>query len=189
MKARFINIPEIEKHYRIDEDGAIFSLRKHKYLKPTFNTVGYLYVYIRIDNNAQDSRFYAVHRLVATKYIGQCPDNKETSHKDGNKLNNTPSNLEYLSHSENILKAYREHGRVHIYNPADRTPFSDATKALMSNAKKKQVIYTPSVGKSITYDSIEDAAQSLHSYRKKIYLSIYNKIPFNKGTLAFVTSI
>jgi hypothetical protein len=194
---RFIDIPLIEQYFRIEEDGAIFSLRKHKYLKPSFNTAGYLFISFSIPghngDNPQLVRMYAIHRLVATKYLGQCPDDKETSHKNGDKMNNHWSNLEYLTHAENILKSFREHGRIvsqHLLYP--RKPFSDATKELMSNAKKKRIRFV-SEGTDTIFDSIEDASQSLTTYRKKIYNCIKNNKPFSTkkdkslhGELSFV---
>jgi len=187
---RHIDLPTIEKYYRIDEDGAIFSYRKNKYLKPIFNTAGYLFVAIVTDDDPY--RMIAVHRLVATKYVGECPPELETSHKDGNKMNNHYTNLEYLTHAKNILKSYQEHGRQPAYLSYPRKPFSDATKELMSNAKKKRVRHTVD-GVEVIYDSIADTAQSLNTYIKLIYISIYKHKelkslhnPDLRGFLSFV---
>ena len=191
---RRINIEEIEKYFLIEEDGAIWSLRKKKYLRPTFNTSGYLYVLLPVPTPEYETdmlaRSYAIHRLVACKYIGQCPDGKETSHKDGNKQNNHYTNLEYITHSQNILKSYREHGR--IFPVYERKPVSDRTKELMSNAKKKRVLFIQGKTKTI-FDSIKDASQSLSTYRKKIYRCITENKPFKDknnpnltGKLSFI---
>lgn len=46
-------------------------------------------------------RQYLVHRLVAEKYIPN-PDNlPQVNHKDRNRLNNDPSNLEWVTNQEN----------------------------------------------------------------------------------------
>lgn len=83
--------------------GEIFSLSKNHYMKPVLSRVtekGYL----RND-------YGRVHRLVAEVFCDN-PDNKKyVNHKDGDKKNNQSSNLEWCTHSENILHSYRHLGR------------------------------------------------------------------------------
>lgn len=70
------------------------------------NFDGYLVVYV--GNN----RSVGVHRLVALAFIpNENPDiNKEVNHKDFNRKNNFVTNLEWMSHSENIKYSHK-HGR------------------------------------------------------------------------------
>lgn len=50
----------------------------------------------------------AVHRLVATAFIGPPPTDKHVvNHKDGNRLNNFVGNLEWVTPSENQQHAFR----------------------------------------------------------------------------------
>ena len=65
---------------------------------------GYLCIELRKNNKG---RQFVVHRLVAEAFIGSCPEGKEANHKDGNKHNNIPENLEYVTPSENQYHAYK----------------------------------------------------------------------------------
>jgi hypothetical protein len=48
-----------------------------------------------------------VHALVAAHFIGDKPPLHEVNHKDGDKTNNVASNLEYVTHAENMQHAFR----------------------------------------------------------------------------------
>jgi hypothetical protein len=98
-----LNIQEIEKNYRIDANGSIFSLHGNKYLKPARNTAGHLYVGLfKYKLNCMIS----VARIVAEKYIGKPPLKAKLIHKDYNLSNNNHTNLEYSTHSQIILNSH-----------------------------------------------------------------------------------
>lgn len=46
-----------------------------------------------------------VHSIVASVFLGERPKDKVVNHKDGNKVNNVPENLEYITNTENIHHA------------------------------------------------------------------------------------
>ena len=50
--------------------------------------------------NRQHTRL--VHRLVASAFYGPCPEGYEVNHKNLDKADNQPGNLEYLTRSENL---------------------------------------------------------------------------------------
>ena len=158
-----IDLAEVEKSYRIEEDGAIWSYRRNRYLKPFRNSVGYYYVYIATAGLGVMS----VHRLVAAKYIGPCPRGLETSHKDGNQTNNHWTNLEYISHADNVKKSYREHGRRITYGMRGHIHSWEA-KQVMALKKEKAVMSDD----GRRWDSIQKCADDLRVNRRTIYRSI-----------------
>ena len=84
--------------YKVLEDGTIIG-KRGKPLKPTVVPLGYTCVSI---NGKRE--YY--HRVVATALIPN-PENKPcVNHIDGNKKNNHPSNLEWVTYSENNKHAF-----------------------------------------------------------------------------------
>lgn len=59
-----------------------------------------------------------LHRVVANIFFGICPKDKQVNHKDGNKNNNHPSNLEYITAKENIQHAIKL--GLHVANDPKR---------------------------------------------------------------------
>lgn len=60
-------------------------------------------------------RHVMVHRLVAESFVPGFSEGLQVNHKDGNRANNVPSNLEWVTASENNRHSFRVLGRV---NPA-----------------------------------------------------------------------
>lgn len=84
--------------YEITRDGQIINKHTNHVLKPQPNSKGYLRVSI-------SKKLQFVHRLVAEKYIPN-PDNlPQVNHIDGNKLNNSVDNLEWVDNQSNRTHA------------------------------------------------------------------------------------
>jgi len=60
----------------------------------------------------------SVHRLVYQAYLGELEDDLEINHIDGNRSNNHFSNLEQITHSENVQHAYRVLGNPPVIGNA-----------------------------------------------------------------------
>lgn len=178
--AKAINLSLIEKYYRIEEDGRVWSYFSDRYLVARINNCGYMYITL----NAGIYGPIGVHRLVAAQYIGVCPDGMEVDHKDGDKRNNHWTNLAYMTHAENTKKSF-DMGRVHHYLGKKIGPHSDATKAKMAAAKNKVVVSDDGE----VWDSIWACAWALGINRKAIYNAIKFKRSLKKNglRLQFVT--
>ena len=77
--------------------------QKGRVLKQFNVSGGYLQVNVKVDGKWTNK---LVHRLVAQTFIVNPDGLPEINHKDNNPLNNNVSNLEWVTHKENI--AYRE---------------------------------------------------------------------------------
>lgn len=102
-----------EGKYEVSNMGRVKSLnyRNHggiKILKPTVNHAGYLTVTLTLNYEKHKKR---IHRLVYEAFVAPLPLYNpqkngnlffEINHIDENKTNNTPSNLELVTHTENI---------------------------------------------------------------------------------------
>lgn len=182
-----LDIIEIEKYYTITEDGCVWTKVKNRWLKPHDNIYGY--IFYSISKGVPHPVTVFAHTLVALKYIGQPPTPKhEIDHIDNNKANNHYLNLQWVTHSQNQLKAYAQDGRKHYWLNKQRPPLSIETKMKMADAKKKRVRFVFD-GMEAIFDSIEDASQSLCSYRKKIYRCIKDNIPFSDKKIPNLTGI
>jgi hypothetical protein len=99
------DIPGYEGLYQASTFGRIKSLvrRKERVLKPTVRRDGYASV--KICGKKQQRKL--VHRLVAETFLANPQNKREVNHLDGNKTNNSISNLEWVSPSENKKHAYK----------------------------------------------------------------------------------
>ena len=98
------DIPRWELLYEINNFGSVRNKHTGKILIGDINTAGYR----RVTLYSGDIRErWFVHRLVATVFIDNPYRYKEVNHKDGNKLNNCVSNLEWCDRTQNEREAHR----------------------------------------------------------------------------------
>lgn len=103
-----------ENSYAISNQGRVKSLLRRivrtngrpqtipeRILKPS-RPGGYCQVQLW-SGNSFEARY--VHCLVMEEFVGPAPKGHEVNHKDGSLTNNCLSNLEYLTHSDNMLHA------------------------------------------------------------------------------------
>ena len=106
-------IPGLENLYEASTEGRIRSLDRYvqvlnqirfhsgRVLTPHITNKGYYMVSIYPETGVHKNCL--VHRLVALTFIGApAKHRKEINHKDHNKLNNKPENLEWVTRKQNV---------------------------------------------------------------------------------------
>lgn len=115
MKYEKKEIPGLEGRYSATCLGGIVNVKRKKLLKPAINLHGYLQLTIYYQGYRANR---TVHSLVASAFHFKNDPTLEVNHIDGNKLNNCPSNLEWVSRKDNILHAIRiGHGSPTLFKP------------------------------------------------------------------------
>lgn len=90
--------------YQVSSLGRIKNRRTGHILNTRLDTKGYLRVNLR--DNACKKTSKNIHALVASAFIPKASPDLIVNHKDGNKLNNVETNLEWVTYSENLKHAY-----------------------------------------------------------------------------------
>lgn len=109
-RQRILNDPRnkpvvgFEDFYMASEEGFIVSLWHNRLLQSSTSKRGYLFVALRGNRKGQ----FQVHRLVCEAFHGSSPTSLHVvNHKNGIKADNRPSNLEWVTRSENTTHAYQ----------------------------------------------------------------------------------
>lgn len=109
MKEIWKEIKDYEGLYWVSNQGRVKN-RHNRILKPEIRT-GYHSVGLCKNSKC---KHYRIHRLVAQAFIPN-PENKPIiNHIDENKLNNTPSNLEWCTNQENIDAYAKNHPNINF---------------------------------------------------------------------------
>lgn len=160
--ARWAAIPGFDGYYEISDDGQVRSVERvairrdgkpmpvhGKILKQVVSNAGYMRVSCKVDNFG---KWVPVHRAVAMAFIPNPENKREVNHKDGNKLNNTVENLEWVTPKENTKHKYETGLGEH----ADMRPICEANK--------RKVI----VDGEHVFDSITEAAEYIGSTESQV---------------------
>ena len=144
------DIKDYEGYYQISSEGRVKSLVTNKILIGDTNNLGYkrvtLYTPIK-------KRFF-IHRLVALHFCEGYADNLVVNHKDGDKQNNRAENLEWVTHSQNDLHAYK----INLRKPNPCT------------FKHRILVYNPTTLELIKiYDNVKECEEDLQVSRSAIY--------------------
>ena len=157
-KEQVLDYPE----YMVDTNGVIYN-KNGTVKKYSINNKGYAIVNFYVNNKRTG---LAIHTIVAKQFIPNSDAYKtQVNHKDGNKLNNEVSNLEWTTPKENT-----EHSRNVLMHDQTGSNSSCAVKVRATNDIE-----------SIEFDSIMDAAKHFFpnsDYKKlrQVQNSIYRAL-------------
>lgn len=95
----------IPNRYKIDNETAqVYDTLSNQFISVSSHPQGYLRVNLRRIDGTFTSVF--LHVLVASTFLGGYHEDLVVNHKDGNKLNNAASNLEWITRAMNVVHAF-----------------------------------------------------------------------------------
>lgn len=97
-----------DQYYQVDREGNVYRKDTGRKLKPKLTRDGYHELALSVGGKAMYKR---VHILVARTYIDNPECKPQVNHINGDKLDNTVENLEWVTESENQIHAFR-HGLI-----------------------------------------------------------------------------
>lgn len=109
-----VDVKGFEGKYKVSIDGDVISLDrfnsigrkiKGRKLSPRIESTGYGFVTLYDGGSIKK---WKIHRLVAEHFIDNPMNKPCVNHKDGDKLNNRASNLEWCTHGENKSHSFVE---------------------------------------------------------------------------------
>jgi hypothetical protein len=96
--------------YAIYRSGQVVNINSKRTLKPEKTKNGYLRIALCAKGT---TKRFLLHRLIALQFIDNPANKPCINHKNGDKLNNDISNLEWCTHSENNYHSVNELKRYH----------------------------------------------------------------------------
>lgn len=134
----FIEIPN-HPNYSINRNGDVYNNKTRHLMKHSQSNTGYCTVFV-------DGKNRTLHRLLAMTFIPN-PDNLPCiNHKDGNKLNNDLSNLEWCNHATNERHAYNIGLKCSWFTHGENTPNNKLTRTDVDYIRNNHKPYNNTYG-------------------------------------------
>lgn len=177
FKRFYLNLTD-RTTYFISKKAKVYNEKNNQFIKcKKKNKRGYYTLHMHINGNIKVSN---LHRCVATvwKPSGFGID-KDVDHKDGDKNNNKPSNLEWVSRKVNIRRAYKIGLKNGLSGDnAPSTKYSDASvriafKAISEGTDIHKASRLSGIPKSYLYTML----------RNEIRCELYNEFDFSRSKI------
>ena len=109
MRERWI--PWRDGVYQVSTLGRVRRVEASKTTPPFFVLKPYLdkvtgYWIVGLRTRSGTRKTWSLHAVVAEAFYGQCPRGLEIDHRDGNRANCAPDNMEYVTHSVNLRRGF-----------------------------------------------------------------------------------
>lgn len=147
--------------YFVSDDGSVYNSKMRKHTGHVNPVTGYRQHQLR-----KDGKVYMrySHRLVAEAFLSNPDCLSDVNHKDGNKLNNAVTNLEWMNRSQNMLHAYR----TGLRPTARIAAYTKAGKFVKSFESEKDAVEFCGVGYNAGISNcLRGITQTAHGYKWK----------------------
>lgn len=162
--------------YEINCDGVVRRISNNKIKKVHRRKSGYVSVQLCL---GETKKTFYLHRLLAIYFIPNIDNKSFVNHINGVKDDNRLCNLEWVSHSENMIHGFKN-GLCKVHNK-----LKDLQKE-MSESKKKKV-YHYNIHKELlqVFDSVKKAEEILN-YKGNLSLYCRTNQLTKKGIFSYV---
>ena len=153
--------------YQISNTGRVktfwLGTKSDGFLRPFINNSGYKTVHLT--NQLKQKKAFLIHRLVGVMFIEKIlQELDEINHKDGNKLNNKPENLEWVTHFNQMQHAHQ-------------TGLIDYSKRRGDKCWKAK----------LTWEQVREIREA-HIPWKMSFSMLAEKYNVSRGTIAFIVA-
>lgn len=151
--------PAPYSRYKVSRKGIVIGSRYKRPIKQYVNNCGYVVVNVTKDgSNAKTT--VTLSRLLALTWIPNPHNLSDVDHVDNDRLNNSLSNLAWVSHRDNLVKDHR--------------------RQLMRRANGRPIKRLNDDGSYVLYNSIKEAAEANHLSNTSIAGSANGTLHLNK---------
>ena len=164
------------EEYLIDRNGKVYSPKTKTFLKMR-DRRGYLSFAVCISNKRKD---LALHRVLAETFIPNPNNYPQINHKDGDKHNNSLSNLEWCTGSQNIQHAYDTglaHGHYLEYTPELRYKLGSGRRGKPHTEEEKEHLRQKMIGRYVSEETRNKHSVTNKSKGVEYWSKYFKSIP------------